>query len=123
MAQYDLIKADLEKVWSEIDEILKQIPGVEEMISIKGVAETTVAGFFAEIGDLQKYESPEQIIKLAGLNLKLATSGKWKGKTIITKRGRPKLRALLFKVVLPQSLKTQHLKHYIRILQLEMKTH
>lgn len=71
------------------------------MISIKGVAETTLAGFFAEIDDLHKYESLEQIIKLAGLNLKLATSGKWKGKTFITKRGRPKIRALLFKVVLP----------------------
>jgi transposase len=101
LAQYSLIKAELEKVWWGIEEILKQIPGVEEMISIKGVAKTTVAGFFAEIGDLQNYESPEQIIKLAGLNLKLATSGKWKGKTIITKRGRPKLRSLLFKVVLP----------------------
>ncbi|WML30276.1 IS110 family transposase [Neobacillus sp. OS1-32] len=101
LAQYSLIKEQLETVWREIEEILNQIPGVEEMISIKGVAKTTVAGFFAEIGDLQNYESPEQIIKLAGLNLKLATSGKWKGKTIITKRGRPKLRSLLFKVVLP----------------------
>jgi transposase len=101
LAQYSLIKEQLEMVWGEIEEILKQIPGVDEMISIKGVAKITVAGFFAEIGDLQNYESPEQIIKLAGLNLKLATSGKWKGKTIITKRGRPKLRSLLFKVVLP----------------------
>lgn len=101
LAQYDLIKAELKKVWYEIDKILNQIPGVEELLSIKGVGKTTVAAFFAEVGDLQKYESPEQIIKLAGLNLKLATSGKWKGKTIITKRGRPKLRALLFKVVLP----------------------
>jgi len=101
LAQYDLIKAEQKKVWNEVEEILTQIPGVEEMVSIKGVAKITVAAFFAEVGDLQKYESPEQIIKLAGLNLKLATSGKWKGKTIITKRGRPKLRTLLFKVVLP----------------------
>lgn len=92
LAQYFLIKEELEKVWGEVEKILEKIPGVKEMIGIKGVAKTTVAGFFAEVGDLQNYEAPDQIIKLAGLNLKLATSGKWKGQTIITKRGRPKLR-------------------------------
>lgn len=101
LAQYSLIKREMEKVWVKIEDILKTIPGVEEMVMIDGIAETTVAGFFAEVGDLKKYEHPDQIIKLAGLNLKLATSGKWKGKTVITKRGRPKLRSLLFKVVLP----------------------
>ncbi|MBU5265968.1 transposase [Virgibacillus proomii] len=77
------------------------IPGVKEIKDIKGVGDSTVASFLAEVGDLNNYDHPEQIIKLAGLNLKLATSGKWKGKTVITKRGRPKLRALLFKVILP----------------------
>lgn len=48
-----------------------------------------------------KLHTPKSNIKLAGLNLRLATSGKWKGQTIITKRKRPKLRALLFKVILP----------------------
>ncbi|MFB6465761.1 transposase, partial [Cytobacillus sp. Hz8] len=101
LAQYFLLQEEIENVWSEIKKLLNGIPGVKEMIAIKGVGEITVASFFAEIGDLSKYTHPEQIIKLAGLNLRLATSGKWKGQTIITKRGRPKLRALLFKVVLP----------------------
>lgn len=101
LAQYTLIKQQMEKVWEKITAILKEIPGVEEMVAIKGVSDLTVAGFFAEIGDLQNYEHPDQIIKLAGLNLKLATSGKWKGKTVITKRGRPELRSLLYKVVIP----------------------
>jgi transposase len=101
LAQYTLLKEELEQVWTEVETILKQIPGAKEMIAIKGIGEVTVAAFFAEIGDLKNYTHPDQIIKLAGLNLRLATSGKWKGQTIITKRGRPKLRALLFKVVLP----------------------
>ena len=101
LAQYTLLKDELEQVWTEVETLLKQIPGAKEMVAIKGIGEATVAAFFAEIGDLQNYTHPDQIIKLAGLNLRLATSGKWKGQTIITKRGRPKLRALLFKVVLP----------------------
>jgi transposase len=55
-------------------------------------------GFFAEVGNLQDYSHPRQIIKLAGLSLKENTSGKHKGQTKITKRGRMKLRALLFRV-------------------------
>lgn len=101
LAKYRLLHSELEEVWTIMASLLKNIPGAKEMAEIKGVGEKTVASFFAEVGDLQKYEHPDQIIKLAGLNLKLATSGKWKGQTVITKRGRPKLRALLFKVILP----------------------
>ncbi|UOE92287.1 IS110 family transposase [Alkalihalobacillus sp. LMS39] len=101
LAQYRLIKEQIEQAWECIQKRLELIPGVKEMVKMKGVAEVTIAGFFAEVGDLQGYDDPNQIIKLAGLNLKLATSGKWKGRTVITKRGRPKLRSLLFKVILP----------------------
>ncbi|MCM3742401.1 transposase, partial [Oceanobacillus luteolus] len=67
-------------------------------LAIKGVGRDTVAGFFAEVGDLNEYSHPRQLIKLAGLSLKENTSGKHKGRTTITKRGRKKLRALLFRV-------------------------
>ena len=101
MDQYTLLHEKLDEVWEMIEGFTSTIPGVKEMTDIKGVGDITIAAFLAETGNLGNYEHPEQIIKLAGLNLKLATSGKWKGKTVITKRGRPKLRALLFKVILP----------------------
>lgn len=84
-----------------IEGLTNAISGVKKMTDIKGVGDITIAAFLAEIGNINNYYHPEQIIKLAGLNLRLATSGKWKGQTIITKRGRPKLRARLFKVALP----------------------
>jgi len=49
----------------------------------------TVAGFYSEVGDLNNYRHPKQIQKLAGLNLVENSSGKYKGKTTISKRGRP----------------------------------
>lgn len=101
MAQYSLLHEKINEVWEIVKGLSNAIPGVQEMVEIKGVGDITIAAFLAEVGDLNKYSHPDQIIKLAGLNLKLATSGKWKGKTVITKRGRPKLRALLFKVILP----------------------
>ncbi|MFD1040506.1 IS110 family transposase [Virgibacillus byunsanensis] len=101
MDQYTLLHEKISEVWEMIEGLTSTIPGVKEMTDIKGIGDITIAAFLAEVGNLNDYNHPEQIIKLAGLNLKLATSGKWKGKTVITKRGRPKLRALLFKVILP----------------------
>jgi transposase len=96
--KYELIQLKFEELDSKIDILLDEIPGVPQMLAIKGVGRDTVAGFFAEVGDLNEYHHPRQIIKLAGLSLKENTSGKHKGKTTITKRGRKKLRALLFRV-------------------------
>lgn len=96
--KYELIQLKFEELDSKIDGLIDQIPGVHQMLAIKGVGRDTVAGFFAEVGDLNEYSHPRQIIKLAGLSLKENTSGKHKGKTTITKRGRKKLRALLFRV-------------------------
>ncbi len=96
--KYELIQLKFEELDANIDDLLEHIPGVEQMLAIKGVGRDTVAGFFAEVGDLNEYTHPRQIIKLAGLSLKENTSGKHKGKTTITKRGRKKLRALLFRV-------------------------
>lgn len=101
MDQYTLLHEKIDDVWKMIEGLTSTIPGVQEMVDIKGVGDITIAAFLAEVGNLHHYSHPEQIIKLAGLNLKLATSGKWQGRTVITKRGRPKLRALLFKVILP----------------------
>jgi transposase len=99
--KYELIREKFEELESNMDQLLEQIPGVEQMLEIKGIGKDTVAGFFSEVGDLSYYSHPRQIIKLAGLSLKENTSGKHKGQTKITKRGRKTLRALLFRVAMP----------------------
>ena len=71
------------------------------MLAVKGIGIITVAGFLAEVGDLGRFTSPKQIQKLAGLEPKENRSDKHKGRTSISKRGRRKLRRLLFQAVLP----------------------
>jgi len=115
LEKYCLFQKKLEELESRLDGLLKEIPGVNEILQIKGIGKLTVAGFFAEVGDLSKYKHPKQIQKLAGLNLRLNTSGKHKGQTKITKRGRPGLRALLFRVIMPLVAKNPAFKalhHY-----------
>jgi transposase len=98
--QYLLVHSQIDELMEHLEEFVSQIPGSAHMLTIPGVGFTTVAGFLSEVGDLQRYDHPRQIQKLAGLNLKENSSGKRQGRTRITKRGRPRLRALLFRSVM-----------------------
>lgn len=110
IAQYEIISLQMENLMSKIQELLKQIPGTKEMLTTPGVGIVTVSGFLAEVGDLSKYGHWKQISRLAGFNLKENSSGKHKGETHITKRGRRKLRALLYKCVLMILIQNPHFR-------------
>ena len=88
-------------VMDVIDGLCRQIPEVAKLLEIKGVGLITVAGFLSEVGDIRRFNSPKQIQKLAGLALRESSSGKHKGQTTISKRGRARLRAILFQAVMP----------------------
>jgi len=88
-------------VMEVIDELCRKIPEVAKLLEIKGVGLVTVAGFLSEVGDIRRFNSPKQIQKLAGLALRESSSGKHKGQTTISKRGRARLRAILFQAVMP----------------------
>ncbi|WP_313257406.1 IS110 family transposase [Lacrimispora sp.] len=71
-----------------------------EQLAIKGVGILTAAGFLAEVGDIGRFQSPKQIQKLAELELVENSSDKHKDQTAISKRGRRKLRKVLYQVVM-----------------------
>ena len=95
LQDYDYKMAQLGSIMEEIESLCKKIPESEQMLAIKGIGVITAAGFLAEVGDARRFESPRQIQKLAGLSLRENSSGKHKGQTTISKRGRSKLRACL----------------------------
>lgn len=100
LESYEALCHQMERLSQYIQKLLEHIPEAAPMMTIPGVGWVTVAGFLSEVGDLSGYEHPQQIVKLAGLNLKEHRSGKHKGQTRITKRGRPRLRSLLYKCAL-----------------------
>ncbi|MEV2911696.1 transposase, partial [Paenibacillus larvae] len=110
LEQYEMFSRQLQDIMTQVEQLLKQIPGTEEMLTIPGVAIVTLAGFLAEVGDLRGYEHRQQIIRLAGFHLKENSSGKKKSKSTITKRERSRLRALLFRAVLPMVGKNAQFK-------------
>jgi len=101
LEDYESKMRQYEKTMALVEQLVLQIPGIEEILKIKGVGLVMAAGFIAEVGDVSRFGHPRQIQKLAGLNLKENSSGKHKGKTTISKRGRKRLRAILFQGILP----------------------
>lgn len=101
LEDYDAKLRQYEEIMAMIEALCNQIPEVEELLKIKGIGLVTVAGIFAETGDLRRFESPRQVQKLAGLAITENSSGKHKGRTEISRRGRSRLRAILFRAALP----------------------
>ena len=75
---------------------LQQIPYSQNILSIKGLGQVTVAGLIGEVADFNKFDTISEIMKLAGLDLYEISSGNHKGQRRISKRGRPLMRKLLF---------------------------
>ena len=70
-------------------------------LTFLGLGDITIVDLLAEIGSFSHYQDPRQLIKLAGLTLRENSSGQHQGHKRISKRGRRKLRALLFRVMMP----------------------
>ena len=84
----------------EVEELMRQkcreLPHAENIIQIPGIGETTMAGILAELGDISRFDDVKEIQKLSGMSLVACSSGKHKGETKISRRGRKRLRYWLF---------------------------
>ena len=73
-----------------------EIPYAENILEINGVGENILAGILAEMGDISRFDDVKEIQKLSGMGLVACSSGKHKGQTKISHRGRKRLRYWLF---------------------------
>lgn len=100
LTQYEMVmqqKQDIEKL---MQELLIRVPNASKLVDIKGIGMVTAAVIASEIGDISRFQDPRQIQKMAGLSLRENSSGKHKGKTTISKRGRKRLREGLFRAII-----------------------
>ena len=85
--------ADIE---NQISRKCRELPHAENILEISGVGETILSGILAEMGDISRFDDAREIQKLSGLSLVACNSGKHKGETKISHRGRKRLRYWLF---------------------------
>lgn len=107
LEDYESRNTRLQEVMVLIEELVRKIPMAEKLLEIKGVGIRTVSGFLAEVGDISRFNNPKELQKLAGLALVENSSGMHKGETTISRRGRKRLRYLLFEVAMSLVSKNQ----------------
>ena len=99
--RYRQLEKDIAEINLDLTELAKTTVDYECLSTVPGLGDATIVALLAEIGSFALYDDPRQLIKLAGLTLKESSSGLHKGKKRISKRGRRRLRALLFRVMMP----------------------
>lgn len=77
-----------------------EVPYVDKLLEIKGIGLKTVIGFVAEVGDITRFKDAKEIQKLAGYSIVANESGKHKGESHISYRGRKKLRYVLYEAAI-----------------------
>ena len=83
-------------VESELEKVMSTLELGDVLQSMKGIGPVISSAFLGEVGNVNRFDSWKQVRSLAGLNLIENSSGKHKGKTKISKRGRPYLRHMLY---------------------------
>ena len=90
------LDSELATIEEEICSKCLKIPHAEQLLEIRGIGETILSGILAEMGDIRRFDDVKEIQKLSGLGLVACSSGKHKGETKISHRGRKRLRYWLF---------------------------
>lgn len=93
---YDDVTKQLEEMQQEVEALLERIPLTEQLRSIGGMGTITLAALLGCAGDLRNYAHGRQLLRRAGLNLAECTSGTFKGKIKLSKRGDSMLRKYLY---------------------------
>ena len=112
LEEYELVERQLNDILQLIEGCLYQIPGADKLLKVPGAGLVTVAGFLSEVGDIKRFSDPKQIQKLAGLAVVENSSGKRKGLPGISKRGRSRLRWVLFQLARSMVMFNPEMKKY-----------
>ena len=90
------LDVELAVIENQINRKCQEIPHTGNVLEISGIGENTLSGILAEMGDISRFDDVKEIQKLSGLGLVACSSGKHKGETKISHRGRKRLRYWLF---------------------------
>ena len=97
---YEIYRKREEELMEMLEQKLSEIPYIDKLLEIKGIGLKTVSGFIAEAGDITRFDNPKQLQKLAGYAIVECSSGKHKGESHISYRGRKRLRYVLYEAAI-----------------------
>ena len=108
--QLQELSEKLAEVESQLEEKFREVPCAENALEIPGIGANILSGIIAEMGDVARFDEAKEIQKLSGLGLVACSSGKHKGETKISHRGRKRLRYWLFQGAKSVVVHDEHFK-------------
>lgn len=97
---YEVYKNRMDELMEEIEEALSEMPYIDKLMGINGIGIKTVSCFIAEVGDIGRFDNTKQLQKLARYAIVADSSGKHKGESRISHRGRKRLRYALYEAAI-----------------------
>lgn len=114
--RYHQLNEEIAELDAQLRNYVLELEEYAYLSSVPGLGDASITDLLSEIGSFKNYDSPRQLLKLAGLTLRENSSGQHRGQKRISKRGRRKLRKILFRVMLPMILHNKAFralhKHY-----------
>ncbi|MCT2908108.1 IS110 family transposase [Schleiferilactobacillus harbinensis] len=93
------LSAQKQHIINEMLDLAKELPELDILKSLPGVADTSAVTLLAEFGDLHRFQTTNQINSYVGIDLRHYESGNYEAADHISKRGNPYARKILFKMI------------------------
>ncbi len=104
----------LHEIEVKIKALLSEIPCAEYILSIPGISVISTGIFLGELGNPYNFKGPKQIVKYAGYDPVGHDSGKYFSKKHISKKGRWRLRKILYFMSLSAVRIEPYFKHWYK---------
>ena len=98
LGELEMLERQLAEIEQAMESALLKTGYAEQILGIKGIGVVTAASFLGEVGEPLRFQTARQISRYAGYNLVEDSSGKSKSGTVISKRGRKRLRGILYQI-------------------------
>ena len=95
-----------------VDTCMQIYPNFANVVAIKGVSAESLSCLLADLGDMKRFDSCSEIVKISGLAPYISESGKYKGIPKVSKRGRKRIRHYLYLIATKLSLFDPGFKDY-----------
>lgn len=118
----ELLESQIKDIEIQVSKFIKKSDNV--IISIPGIADTTAAIIISEIGDINRFKNPGQVLAFAGLDPSVKQSGTFNASsTRMSKRGSSLLRYALILAANNVQLNTKTFNNYYNIKRAQGKLH
>lgn len=120
--QIQFLENHIKELENQIDVYFKPLDS--HLTSIPGIGVVIAATIESEIGDINRFSSPEKLVAFAGLDPTVKQSGEFNGtRNRMSKRGSPYLRRAIWQAAICSLQYNQVLKEFYNKKRLEGKAH